>query len=78
MCLAVPGMLKEISGTDPISRTGSVDFSGILKEISLSFVPKAKVGDYVLVHAGFAISVVDEKEALETLDLLKELEPEPF
>jgi hydrogenase expression/formation protein HypC len=52
---------------------GKVDFGGVIKEIALAYVPDAGVGDYVLVHVGFAISKVDEKEAAETLDLLREI-----
>jgi hydrogenase expression/formation protein HypC len=76
MCLAIPGKLIEISGSEPLSRTGKVDFSGILKEINLAYVPEAKIGDYVVVHVGFAISIVDEEEAkkvFEYLDRIDEL-----
>ena len=67
MCLAVPGKLLSISSSD-ITRMGTVSFGGVNKEACLAFVPDAKVGDYVLVHAGFAISVVDEEEAALTLE----------
>jgi hydrogenase expression/formation protein HypC len=67
MCLAVPGKLLSVSGSD-ITRMGTVSFGGVNKEACLAFVPDAKVGDYVLVHAGFAISVVDEEEAAQTLE----------
>ena len=76
MCLAVPGKLIEISGTEPLSRTGKVDFGGIIKEVNLAYVPEAKLEDYVLVHVGFAISIVDEDEAkkvFEYLDRIDEL-----
>jgi hydrogenase expression/formation protein HypC len=73
MCLAVPGRIRSISGDDPLTRMGKVDFGGVIKEIALAYVPDAGVGDYVLVHVGFAISKVDEKEAAETLDLLREI-----
>ena len=63
MCLAIPGKITSISGDDPLMRTGKVDFGGILKEVSLAFVPEANVGDYVIVHVGFALSRVDEEEA---------------
>jgi hydrogenase expression/formation protein HypC len=72
MCLAVPGKITDIQGSD-IMRTGTVSFGGIKKEACLAFVPEAKVGDYVLVHAGFAISVVDEAEAAETLDYFRQI-----
>ena len=73
MCLAVPGKILSISGEDT-TRTGVVSFGGAAKEASLAFVPEARVGDYVLVHAGFAISVLDEQEAQETLSLFAQME----
>lgn len=72
MCLAVPGKITEIHGSG-IERTGKVDFGGILKEVNLSYVPQAKKGQYVIVHVGFAISIVDEKSAAETLSYLKQI-----
>jgi hydrogenase expression/formation protein HypC len=81
MCLAIPGKIKSIAESEPLSRTGKVDFGGIVKEVSLAYVPQAKEGDYVVVHVGFAISVVDESEAntvfeyLRKMDELSELEP---
>jgi hydrogenase expression/formation protein HypC len=74
MCLAVPGKITSISGEDPMMRTGKVDFSGILKEVSLAYVPEAKVGDYVIVHVGFALSRVDEEEAKQVFEYLREME----
>ena len=71
MCLAIPGKIESLAGDDPIMRSGQVSFGGVLREVNLAYVPEAKVGDYVLVHVGFAISLVDEQEALK---LLKELE----
>jgi hydrogenase expression/formation protein HypC len=83
MCLAIPGKIVSVSvETDEISRPAKVSFGGILKEINLCFVPEASVGDYVLVHVGVALSVVDEEQAHETLNYLRqmgeldELEPE--
>ena len=73
MCLAVPGKLLEISGTDDLTRTGKVSFGGIVKEISLAFVPEAHVGDYLTVHVGVALSVVDEAEALQVFEYLRQL-----
>ncbi len=70
MCLAVPGKLIEISGKEPLSRTGKVDFGGIVKEINLAYVSEAKIGDYVVVHVGFAISIVDEEEAKKVVECL--------
>jgi hydrogenase expression/formation protein HypC len=73
MCLAVPGRILSIEDTDPIMRNGRIDFSGIIKQISLAFVPEAGVGDYVLVHAGVALSTIDEKEAQEIFSMLREM-----
>lgn len=73
MCLAVPGKILSIDNIDPIMRSGRIDFSGIVKEINLAFVPEAAVGDYVIVHAGVALSTVDEKEAQEIFRMLKEM-----
>jgi hydrogenase expression/formation protein HypC len=74
MCLAIPGKIESISGDDPLSRTGKVNFGGILKEACLAYVPEAKVGDYVIVHVGFALSRVDEDEAHKVFEYLKEME----
>lgn len=73
MCLAVPGKILSVTGDDPITRSGRVSFGGIVKEVNLAYVPEAKVDDYVIVHVGFAISQLDEKEAVRTLGYLKEL-----
>ena len=70
MCLAVPGQLLEITGDDPCFRTGRVSFGGVVKSVSLACVPEAKVDDYLLVHVGMALSVVDQKEAAETFAYL--------
>jgi hydrogenase expression/formation protein HypC len=74
MCLAIPGKIASISGDDPLLRTAKVDFGGILKEASLAYVPEAKVGDYVIVHVGFALSRLDEAEAQKVFEYLKEME----
>lgn len=74
MCLAVPGKIISVSGDEPLMRTGRVSFGGIIKEVSLAFVSDAGIGDYVIVHAGFAISRVDEQEARETFDYLAQIE----
>ena len=73
MCLAVPGRILSIEGDDPVLRAGRVDFAGIVKRANLSYVPEASVGDYVLVHVGFAISTVDEAEARQVFAYLKEM-----
>ncbi len=74
MCLAIPGKITSISGEDPLARIGKIDFGGILKEASLAYVPEAKVGDYVIVHVGFALSRVDEEEAQKVFEYLREME----
>jgi hydrogenase expression/formation protein HypC len=73
MCLAVPGKIESIDSTDPIFRTGKVNFGGILKNVNLAYVPEAKIDDYVLVHVGFAISIINEEEAQEVFKYLKEI-----
>ena len=84
MCLAVPGKILEIAGEDPYLRAGRVSFGGVIKQVSLACVPEAKVGDYVLVHVGMALSVVDETEAAEVFTYLQamgelaELAPAPL
>jgi hydrogenase expression/formation protein HypC len=74
MCLAIPGKIESITGNDPLSRMGRINFGGILKEASLAYVPEANVGNYVIVHAGFALSRVDEDEAQKVFEYLKQME----
>lgn len=74
MCLAVPGELLAITREDALMRCGRVAFGGIVKQINLAFVPEAVVGDYVLVHAGIAIAVLDAAAAARTLAALAALE----
>jgi len=73
MCLAIPGKIIELEGSEQISRMGKVSFGGAVKEVSMAYVPEAKVGDYVVVHVGFALSVLDEAEALLTLKDLDDI-----
>jgi hydrogenase expression/formation protein HypC len=73
MCLAVPGKIVSIEGTDPVFRSGKVSFGGIMKQINLAYVPEAKIGDYVLVHVGFAISTIDEAEAQQVFEYLRQI-----
>ena len=73
MCLAVPGRIISVDGGDIALRTGRVDFAGVVKSVNLSYVPEASVGDYVLVHVGFAISCVDAAEAAQQFEYLREL-----
>lgn len=82
MCLAVPGKIVSTSGDDELTRIGRVDFGGIIKAVNLAYAPEAQVGDYVLVHVGFAISVLDEREAGRVFEYLREIDeieqaPEP-
>ena len=72
MCLGIPGKVVEVYDLEG-ARMGKVDFDGIVKEICLSFVPEAEVGDYTIVHVGFGITKVDEESAHETLALMKEM-----
>ena len=74
MCLAIPGELVEITGGDDLMRLGRVSFGGVLKEVSLAYTPEAKLGNYVLVHVGFAIQTINQEEAQRTLDLIRELQ----
>lgn len=74
MCLAIPGKVESITGDDPLTRMGKVNFGGILKEASLAYVPEVKVGDYVIVHVGFALSKVDEEEAQKVFEYLKQMD----
>ena len=84
MCLAVPGRILEVEET-ATSRLAKVEFGGITRQANLDFVPEANVGDYVIVHVGFAISRVEEEEALRTFEILERmgaladegLEPQP-
>ena len=73
MCLAVPGKILSVTGDDPIMRLGRVDFGGVVKEINLAYVPEAEIGDHVLVHVGFAITVIDEAEAARVFEYLEEM-----
>jgi hydrogenase expression/formation protein HypC len=74
MCLAVPGKVIEIIGEDPWWRSARVSFAGVVKNVSLACVPEARVGDFVLVHVGVAIGVVDPAEAEETWRYLNEMD----
>ena len=74
MCLAVPGKLLSLTGDEPLTRTGKVSFGGVVKEVNLAYVPEASVGDYVIVHVGFAISKMDEEEAAKVFDYLQQME----
>ncbi|GIJ48139.1 hydrogenase assembly protein HypC [Virgisporangium aliadipatigenens] len=73
MCLGIPGRIVDLctDGGDPLLRTGTVDFDGVRRRVCLAYTPDATPGDYVIVHVGFAISVVDADEAARTLAVLR-------
>jgi hydrogenase expression/formation protein HypC len=74
MCLGIPGKVTTITAS-PIGMTmGKVSFGGISKEVCLAYVPEVQVGDYVIVHAGFAISQLDEQEAMEVFEYLRQMD----
>ncbi len=73
MCLAVPGIILSISEDDPLMKIGKVSFGGSLRNVNLAYVPEARVNDYVIVHVGFAISILDEKEAARIFDYLDQI-----
>jgi hydrogenase expression/formation protein HypC len=73
MCLAVPGKIISIGSEEPLERTGKVSFGGVVKEVCLAYVPEACIGDYVIVHVGFALSIVDEAEAARTFEYLEQM-----
>jgi hydrogenase expression/formation protein HypC len=74
MCLAIPGKLVSMDDGPTLTRTGKVNFGGILKEVHLAYVPEVKLGDYVLVHVGFALSIVDEAEANQVFEYLRQMD----
>ena len=75
MCLAIPGKVESVSGgDDPITRMGRINFGGVIKEACLAYVPEVNVGDYVIVHVGFALSKVDEDEAQKVFGYLKQMQ----
>jgi hydrogenase expression/formation protein HypC len=73
MCLAVPGEIVSITGDEDLTRTAKIRFGGITKDVSLACVPEAKIGQYVLVHVGMAITVIDEAEAARVFDYLDQM-----
>ena len=74
MCLAVPGKIVSIEEADATFRNGRVNFGGIVKNVNLSYVPDARIGDYVVVHVGFALSIVDEEEAQQVFEYLRQMD----
>ena len=73
MCLAVPGRITRIISEEPLARIAAVSFGGVVREVNVSFVPDAAVGDYVLTHVGFAISRIDEAEASRVFEYLERI-----
>jgi len=74
MCIAIPGkVIKITNALDDVFRIAMVDYGGIKKEVNMYMLPEAKIGDYVMVHVGVAISIIDEKEASETMKLLRQM-----
>ena len=72
MCLGIPGKIIEVYETNGL-QMGKIDFGGVIKEACLAYVPEARLGDYTIVHVGFALNVIDEEEAQKTLELLSEI-----
>lgn len=74
MCLAIPGRIESVTEAGPLMRVARVDFGGVTREVNLACVPEAALGDYVLVHVGFALSVIDPAEAERIFGYLREIE----
>jgi hydrogenase expression/formation protein HypC len=72
MCLGVPGKIVEIYQANGL-KMAKIDFGGVVREACLEYVPEAQVGDYALIHVGFALNLISEQEAMETLDLLRQI-----
>jgi hydrogenase expression/formation protein HypC len=73
MCRAIPGKIISIDDSIPELRMAKVNFAGIVKDVCLNWLPDSKIGEYVIVHVGFALNSIDEKDAQETLNLLREM-----
>jgi len=73
MCLAIPGKVISVDKSDPVMITGKASFGGVVKDINLAFVPDVEIGDYVIVHAGFALNILDESEAGTVFDYLHQI-----
>ncbi len=73
MCLAVPGKVTSIDDSNPELKMAKVNFNGVTKDICIQWLPDVKIDDYVLVHVGFALNTIDEKDAIETIQILKEM-----
>lgn len=73
MCLAVPGKVIELYETNNV-KMAKIDFGGVVKEACMEYLPEVKLGDYTIIHVGFGLSILDEQEAMETMDLLKQID----
>ena len=73
MCLAIPGKVTELYETNGM-KMAKIDFGGVVKEACMEYLPEIKVGDYTIIHVGFGLSILDEKEAFETMELLRQIE----
>lgn len=73
MCLGIPAKVIELYETNGM-KMAKVDFGGVIKEACMEYVPEARLGDYAIIHVGFALSILDEQEALETMELLKQID----
>lgn len=73
MCLALPGKVISIDESNPSLKTAKVNFNGVIKDVTVQWIDDLKIGDYVIVHVGFALNKIDEKEAIETLRIINEM-----
>lgn len=73
MCLGIPGQIQSLENADNLLKLALVDFGGITKQVSLAYTPEAKIGDYVVVHVGFAISIINETQANQLLEAIDQL-----
>jgi hydrogenase expression/formation protein HypC len=73
MCLGIPGKVIELYETNGL-KMARIDFGGVIKEACMEYLPEIKVGDYTIIHVGFGLSILDEQEAMETMDLLKQID----
>jgi hydrogenase expression/formation protein HypC len=73
MCLGIPGKIIEIYDSSNL-KMGKVDFNGVTREVCLAYVPEAQIGDYTIIHVGFALNIISEEEALETLKMIHDIE----
>lgn len=72
MCLGIPGKVVELYDNNGL-KMAKIDFNGVIKEACMEYLPEIKIGDYTIIHVGFGLSIVDEKEAKETMDLLNQI-----